>query len=330
MASESSVVAETRAAIVDHPGAVPRIGSIVLSDRRPGTTLVRIRAASINPIDKGIAAGMVPGLRHEQPYVPGMECVGEVVSSDSFEPGRLVFGEAHASPTSPGTLADFAALDDASLLPVPDGLDPALAVGVANTGIAAFLPLVDLANVGEGDVVLVLGATGSVGRLAVQIARDRGASHIIAVGRDSASLEVLATLGAATTIELAAGDDADSLAARLSEAPPPTVVLDALYGFGFTAALRVCAPKARVVNIGNALDATAAVPAGILRLRQVTVMGFASVLTPVASKSHALAWIWERLLDGRMRFSVTPRALDEIVEAWTAPYESGVKHVLIP
>ena len=86
-------------------------------------------------------------------------------------------------------------------------------------------------------------------------------------------------------VELRQGESADELAARLeSAAGAVDVVLDGLYGMPLEAALRVCAPRARVVNIGNLAGATAQVPAGLLRGKQISITGFAGLHTPLQDK----------------------------------------------
>jgi len=146
------------AAIIDAPGAEPRLGPIALPPRTPGTTLVAVVAAPLNPLDLLIASGTFHSARHEDPYVPGSECAGVVLDSDVYPPGSLVYAECHASPATPGALAAQALIVDEDLLPLPDGVDPVLAAAVGNSGTAAFMPLAEEAGLRPGETVLVLGA----------------------------------------------------------------------------------------------------------------------------------------------------------------------------
>lgn len=235
------------AAVIDSPGELPRVTTTVGPVATTGHSLIKVRAAAVNPLDLAIAAGVVPAVRHEQPYVPGIECVGEIVSSDAFEPGTLVYAEAHPSPEHPGTFATRVLVPDGSVLALPGNPDPISAVAVGNSGIAAFVPLIDRAGLRDGDNVLILGATGGVGRLAVQIARAHGAGRIVAVGRDADALATTLDLGADETVQLVQGKDGPALTRRLAAAfgaDGPNVVLDAIYGAAFEASLPVCAPGA--------------------------------------------------------------------------------------
>jgi NADPH:quinone reductase len=178
-ATEDHIVA----AIIDAPGATPRVGLIEPGDRGPRTTRIRVVAAPLNPLDLLIASGSFHSVRHESPYVPGSECVGVVLESETYAVGAWVYAECHASPKTPGTLASQVVVDDASMLLLPPGLDAVLAAAVGNAGTAAYIPLVEEAGLVESENVLVLGATGAVGQIAVQLAKARGAARVVGVAR---------------------------------------------------------------------------------------------------------------------------------------------------
>lgn len=320
------------AGVVHSPGAEPRVGPVVAPRRSPGTTRVRVVAAPLNPLDLLIASGAFHSVRHDAPYVPGSECVGVVVDSDRYALGTWVYAECHPSPDSPGALATQVLVDDEDLLPLPDGVDPVLAAAVGNSGTAAYLPLIEVAGLHRGDTVLVLGATGAVGQLAVQIAARHGAGRVIGVGRDHVALQRLLTLGTDAVVDLRADESADDLAARLLAATGPVdVVLDGVFGRPLEAALRVCAPRARVVNIGNLAGATAQIPAGALRSKQLTLSGFAGLHTPLRDKQQALAWLWTALSDGDLQVEVATHPLADLPAAWRAQAASPhAKCVLLP
>jgi NADPH2:quinone reductase len=320
------------AAIIDAPGAEPRLDSVVLPPRTSGTTLVAVTAAPLNPLDLVIASGTFHSARHEAPYVPGSECTGVVLESDRHQPGSLVYAECHAAPATPGAFARQVLIADEDLLPLPDGVDPVLAAAVGNAGTAAFMPLVEEAGLRPGETVLVLGATGAVGQLAVQVAHRYGAARVIGVARDRVTLGRLLTLGADAVVELRAGEDNEELAARLLAAGGPVdVVLDGLYGVPLEAALRVCAQRARVVNIGNPSGATAHVPAGLLRGKQLTMSGFAGLHTPLRAKRAALTWLWTALACGELQVQVRTFPLEGFPAAWRAQAVSPhAKCVILP
>jgi NADPH2:quinone reductase len=320
------------AAIVDAPGAAPRIGQVDSLRRESGQTLIEVLAAPLNPLDLLIASGSFHSARHETAYTPGSECVGIVVESDRWDAGALVYAEVHASPTTPGALASYVVVSDADILPLPTGVDPVQAAAIGNSGTAAFLPLVEVAGLASGDTVLILGATGAVGQLAVQIAHLRGAARVVGVGRDSSALDGLAALGADAVVQLRADESTESLAERIRDAAGPVdVILDGLYSQPLEAALQSCTMHARVINVGHSAGPTATIPAGVLRGKQISLSGFAGLHTALTDKQAALEWLWGELAAGRLRVPVSTLPLEDLPTAWEAQATSPhAKHVVVP
>ncbi|WP_326416142.1 quinone oxidoreductase family protein [Amycolatopsis sp. H20-H5] len=325
--------------MVDFPGSEPSVREIILAPRAGGQTLLAVVAAPLNPLDLLIASGGFHSARHEAPYVPGSECVGVVLASDRYEPGSWVYAECHASPLTPGSFATRVLVADDDVLPLPDGVDPVLAAAVGNSGTAAFIPLMETAGLRPGETVLVLAATGAVGQIAVQVARQVGAGRVIGVGRNPDALQRVGTLGAHTVVALQEGESREDLAARLEVAAGPVdVVLDGLYGVPLEAALQVCAPRARLVNIGNLAGPTAQLPAGLLRGKQLTLFGFAGLHLALAAKQPALSWLWAALADGQLQVPTRTFGLDKLPAAWreqaASPHAKCVvlpnKHLLAP
>ncbi len=324
---------------MDFPGSEPSVRHVILEPRADGQTLLAVAAAPLNPLDLLIASGGFHSARHEAPYVPGSECVGVVLASDRHVPGSWVYAECHASPLTPGSSATEVLVADDDVLALPDGVDPVLAAAVGNSGTAAFIPLMETAGLRKGETVLVLGATGAVGQIAVQVARQVGAGRVVGVGRDTEALQRVRTLGADTVVALQEGDSRQDLATRLEVAAGPVdVVLDGLYGLPLEAALQVCAPRARLVNIGNLAGHTAQLPAGLLRGKQLTLFGFAGVHLSLAAKKPALSWLWAALAGGELQVPTRTFGLDEISAAWrdqaASPHAKCVvlpnEHLLAP
>src|SRR3954467_4100289 len=148
--------------------------------------LVRVHASSVNPVDNSIAAGMLAqmGVEYEYPVVLGRDYAGVVEQTGAavtgYQPGDQVFGFVlHANPTArAGAWAELITVtEDLSIAPAPDGLDLATAGAAPLAGITA-ITAVDALDLSEGDVLLVAGATGGVGSLAVQLAARAGARVI--------------------------------------------------------------------------------------------------------------------------------------------------------
>jgi NADPH:quinone reductase-like Zn-dependent oxidoreductase len=331
MLSEGADV-QVRAAIVDAPGAEPRVGEVEVPAHATGTTLIEVAAAPLNPLDLLIASGNFHSVRHEAAYVPGSECVGTVLQSEVFEPGTVVYAECHASPTTPGAIAEKVRVENGDILVLPDGIDAEAAAAIGNSGVAAYIPLVEVAGLKAGETVLVLGATGAVGQLAVQIAHLKGAGRVIGVARDLAALGRLEALGADAVVGLNEGESADELAARIREAAGPIdVILDCLYGHPLEAALQACAQHARIINVGHSAGPVAAIPAGLLRGRQITMIGFAGIHVPLRDKSAALAWLWGELGKDQLAVAVNSIPLEGLPRAWRAQTTSPhAKYVVVP
>ena len=149
--------------------------------------LVRVHASSVNPVDNSIAAGLLAqmGVRYEYPVILGRDYAGVVEQTGAavsdYQPGDQVFGFLrHADPTArAGTWAELIAVtEDLSIAPAPDGVDLSVAGAAPLAGITA-VTAVDALDLSDGDVLLVVGATGGVGSLAVQLAA-RARARILA------------------------------------------------------------------------------------------------------------------------------------------------------
>ena len=141
--------------------------------------LVRVRAASLNPVDVYSVAGMLQAMQ-QLPFIPGTDFAGEVVAVGSevkhVKPGDAVYG---MIPLRGGVFAEYAAPKGNEVAQKPESLDYVQASAVPLTALAAWQTLIDSAQVKSGERVLIHGAAGSVGSFAVQLAKDRGA-YVIA------------------------------------------------------------------------------------------------------------------------------------------------------
>jgi NADPH2:quinone reductase len=221
---------------------------------------------------------------------------------------------------------------DDEIVALPDDLDAVIAAAVGNSGVAAYVPLIDIAGLQAGETVLVLGATGVVGQLAVQIARLCGAAKVVGVGRNRSALDRLLRLGTDAVVALLPDESEDDLTARLSNAAGQVdVLLDGLFGVPLQAALQCCAPHARVVNIGNPSGPTVVLPAGLLRSKQLTLNGFAGLHLSMRAKQSALGWLWRQAGDGAIEVDVRTSALRDIAASWSMQQSSPhAKCVVVP
>lgn len=151
------------------------------ADGGAGEALVRVLAASLKPIDKQLAAGSHYASPRELPVVCGADGVGELAD------GRRVF---FGGPRRPyGAMAERTVVPAGFCFPVPKEMDDATAAALPNPGLSALLSLNNRAA--KGQTVLILGATGITGTIAVQIAKLLGAGRVIGAGRNPEALEKL-------------------------------------------------------------------------------------------------------------------------------------------
>ncbi|HEX6400085.1 MAG TPA: zinc-binding alcohol dehydrogenase family protein [Actinomycetota bacterium] len=313
---------QMKAAVIREVGALPELADVA---ELAGET-IEVLAAPINPIDLAVSRGVLatghPGL----PYVPGCEAVGRTAD------GRLVwiFGGSLGR-TSNGAIAERAAIGDAHTVELPEGADAALAAGLGIAGLAGWLPFAWRAPLTGGESVLVLGATGSVGLVAVQAAKLLGAARVVAAGRSPTGLERAADHGADATLRL---DEQDDLAAAIKDAfggDGPSYVFDPVWGEPGAAAVLAAAPKATIVNLGQSGGATAALSSEAVRFKSLAILGFSVYTVP----SDALAEHYRRIVDhavaGDIRLDVEQVALESITEAWRRQAEgAGTKLVVVP
>ena len=311
-----------KAAVIREVGALAEVGDVA----EPEGETIEVLAAPINPIDLAVSRGVLAIGHPQLPYVPGCEAVGRTAD------GRIVwlFGGSLGR-TSNGALAKRAAVGDARTVEVPEGADAALAGGLGIAGLAGWLPFAWRAPLVGGEDVLILGATGSVGLVAVQAAKLLGAGRIVAAGRSAAGLERAADRGADATLRL---DEQSDLVPAFREAfggGGPSYVFDALWGEPGAAAVVAAAPNATIINLGQSAGATAAVSSEAVRFKSLAILGLSVYAVPF----EVIAEHYRRLVDhavaGDIRLEVEQVALDSVASAWQRQVEgAGAKLVVVP
>ncbi len=232
-----------------------------------GEVLLQIHACGLNFADLLMANGTYQDTP-KPPFSLGMEVCGTVVAhgDDVTEPKIgtrvAVFGGS-------GGLAEFGVFPAANCLAVPDEMPPEVAAGFYVAYGTSHLALTDRAKLQAGETLLVLGASGGVGLTAVEIGKAMGA-NVIAVARGAEKLAVAQAAGADHLIDSTNGDFTDAVKA-LGGAD---VVYDPVGGAGFKSAMRACKPKARMIVIGFASGDVPPIPANIILVKNIDVLGF--------------------------------------------------------
>jgi NADPH2:quinone reductase len=313
----NAVSTPMRAAVLTTEGR-PRLDAFTRPRAAPGAVAIEVAAAGLNPVDVALAAGAFRVANRPLPRVVGEEGVGRMPD------GRRVYFGSTLPPY--GAMAPYALVDPEQLFDVPDGVDDATAVALGIAGLAGWLPIAWRAKVQPGETVLVLGATGAVGRVAVQAARLNGAGRVVAAGRDAAGLERATQLGADATVRVDQPDLTEAI--RRAAEGHVDVVIDALWGSAAVSALDAGAPGVRLVQVGNAAALEAAVPASLPRMKDLTILGYSSFTNPVEVERAAYSTLLEHAAAGRIEVDVQIHPLADLETAWERQ-RSGTREKLV-
>lgn len=318
-----------KAAVLREPGKMPRCEEFAEPTAGKDEAVVRVRAASLKAIDRQLASGSHYASPREYPVVCGTDGVGELEDGS-----RVFFG----GPRRPyGTMAERTVAPRAFCFPVAAEIDDDTAAALPNPGVSAWLSLTHRAKLAAGETVLILGATGVTGQLAVRIAKLLGAKRVIGAGRNERALGKLPEQGADATIQL--NQSADSLKdafAREAGDAGFDVIIDYVWGHPTETLLAaitrpefaMVTKETRLVQVGEVAGATIALPAAVLRSTALTILGTAGI--PARNVlADALQQVMKRAARGELRIETERVALADIASVWVRP-ESGRRIVVIP
>ena len=201
-----------------------------------------------------------------------------------------------------GSLAELCVADAADVVPLPDGVDDALAAALGLSAVAAWEVLSARAPLAEGEQVLVLGAGGTVGQVAVQAARLLGARRVVAVCRPGAGTERASRAGADAVVSLRLGEEAADLAerVRLECDGPVDVVVDPVAGVPASAAAMLLAPGGRLVNLGSSAGPALTVDSATLRSRSAAVLGYTNTSLSPHQRAGTLGTVLRHAAAGEL------------------------------
>jgi NADPH2:quinone reductase len=306
---------------IENWGEAPAVVDGPEPDPQPDQALVRMLAGSVNPVDIAIASGRFYGAVPRPPYVPGAEVVGEVVRSDRYAAGTRVW-----CLCTTGGLAELAAVPEDRLVPVPEGIGDELAVAMGVAGLAGWMAVRERADLTLTDEVLVLGASGVAGRVAVKAASLAG-NRVVAAGRN---LRALAGLDAVDTVDLGAADPAAEIGAALPDGVD--VVIDMVWGSAAGAAIAALRRDGRLIQVGNASGPMLELAAGPLRGGRLEIRGFSLYSEPWGEVRRAYGELCRTVASGALDVPVETVRLDELPDAWerqVAFNTGGVKLVVV-
>ncbi len=285
-------------------------------------TLIDVRASALHPRVRSQADGSHYTSTGILPLVPGIDGVG------TDPAGNLRYFI--LPDTRLGAMAERTVIDDRRSVLLPSDCDPVVIAAGMNPAMSSWLALRRRIQFDSGAQVLVLGATGSAGRMAVQVARLLGAGRIVAAGRNQDRLADLAAAGADVTVTL---DPAE--VARV--AAEVDVVIDYLWGEPAAAAM-VATITARAdrgrplrwVQIGSVAGPTAPIPSAALRAARLQIVGSGQGSVPTDAIIAELPVLAEEITARRLTVDAWPMPLAEVGPAWDRAGETARRIVLIP
>jgi NADPH:quinone reductase-like Zn-dependent oxidoreductase len=320
-----------KAAVLHSLGKPPSFEDFPDPHPGPDEFRVHVRAASLKNIDKAMASGSHYHSHGELPIVCGIDGVGIL-----DEGARVYCG----GPRPPyGMMAEQSVVPRAWCLLIPDNIDDLTAAALPNPALSSWLPLVWRAQLKPGETVLVLGATGVAGKLAIQIARHLGAGRVVAAGRNKRVLETLPGLGADAIIALDQPDrELTAAFVRENSHKPFDIVLDYLWGHPTEVLLNALtghdlkaeSSGVRLVQIGEMAGPTISLSAAALRSSGLELYGSGGGSIPHAAIFDAFPQVWALAASGKLRIDTEPVPLADIENAWQRQDSAGRRIVIVP
>jgi NADPH:quinone reductase-like Zn-dependent oxidoreductase len=306
-----------KAAIVAETGKPPSYGDFKEPVPTDGEVQLTVTAAALSNVVKSRASGTHYSSSGQPPFVVGIDGVGHL------DDGRRVY---FALPRAPfGSMAEKTVIRPSQCVSLPDDLDDVTAAAIANPGMSAWAAFKERAKLTAGETVLVNGATGTAGRLAVQIAKYMGARKVVATGRNVQALKVLSVLGADVTIPLDEGGDAfeDALKEQFC-GDGIDVVLDYLWGQSAERVI-IAGAKAgkdavpiRFVQIGSVSAPSITLPSAALRSSAITLMGSGLGSIPRDRLVKSIGELMQATVPGGFEILTTIFPLSEVEHVWAA------------
>lgn len=316
-----------KAAVVKAAGERPIYAEFDRPVEMAGHEVIDVSASALSLVARSKASGSHYSSKSVFPFVAGVDGTGR--SQD----GRRVY---FFWPKAPfGAMAEHSLVRETQCVALPDALDEVTAAAIAIPGMSSFAALKERANFVAGETVLINGATGTSGRLAVQIAKYLGAGKIIATGRNQAALDALRLVGADVTVSLTQ----DPI--RLNETfealfeQGVDVVLDYLWGPS-AQSLLVSAAKAlpddhplRFVQIGSIGGAEIQLPAAVLRSAAITLLGSGIGSVAVPRLLNVMKQVFDAAVSAKLTIATEAVALAELDAYWSNT-DSARRTVFIP
>lgn len=317
MAQTTNAHETMKAAVVQKLGHLPEYSTFQRPNPAQDEVLLAVKAAALTQLVKSQAAGTHYSSHGILPFIPGTDGVG------TLEDGTRVY---FAFPRDPyGSMAELTTVSSSYYFPLPSELDDVTAAALANPGMSSWAALTMRANFQAGETVLINGATGTAGKLAIQIAKYLGAARVIATGRRKTALEPLTALGADEIIDLEQAPDAlDKTFRRVLKEDGADIVLDYLWGPSAERLLSAATGHAgggassrlRYVQIGSVAGPTVALQASALRSSGLELMGSGLGSVSNLDLLKAISGVMNAAAQGKLTLESEAVPLSEVAGAW--------------
>ncbi len=314
-----------KAAVIKKAGSTPVFADFADPVPQTDDEFISVTASALSQVTKSRASGSHYTAPGSLPAVAGIDGVGRT------RDGRRVY---FVWPPEPfGAMAEKVALRAAQCVPIPDDVDDITAAAIAIPGMSSWAAFRERAHLAAGENVLINGATGISGRLAVQIAKFLGAKRVVATGRNVAALDQLKNIGADATIPLTQSpDDLETALKQQFGGEGIDVVLDYLWGQS-AELLIVAAAKAgeeavpiRFVQIGAVSGGNITLPSAALRSSALVLMGSGIGSIPFSGLIAAMSGVLQAVVPGKLKIETTVVPLAEVEETWNK--DSGHSRVV--
>ncbi len=318
------------AAVVSSFQSAPQYASFADPVAQDGEVLITVSAAGLHQIVRALADGSHYMSAGTLPFVPGLDGVGRL------EDGTRVYFGMSRPPF--GTLAERCVSSRARCLPIPDALDDVTVAAILNPALSSWAALSGKAHFVAGESILILGATGVSGQLAVQVAKRLGARRIVAAGRNPEVLETLTSLGAATTVSLDQSHDALVAAFRREwDRDGIDVVLDYVWGEPAETLLAAISQKGlehssdriRYIQVGSMAGPNITLPAAILRSTGLELLGSGFGGVSLTKIFESIAQFLQEAARRSFQIKTKAAPLRDVEKLWNAE-QPGARLVFQP
>jgi NADPH:quinone reductase-like Zn-dependent oxidoreductase len=322
-----------KAAVVKAPNSNPMYEDFTEPVARDGFTIVHVKASALSQFTKARASGSHYSADGGLPAIAGTDGVGLT------EDGKRIY---FALPEAPfGTLAERSLVSTQHCIPLPNDLNDVIAAAIANPGMSAWAALVERAHLQPGETVLVNGATGTAGRVAVQLSKYLGAKKVIATARNESELEEVKTLGADVIIPFSLGTLHPLGGERYEETlieefgKGIDVVVDYLWGQSARSIIAAIAKgvedatPVRFVHVGGASgEGSIDLPGAGLRSSSIVLMGSGYKSVPLPTLLNAVKNTFDAVGPAKLQIATRTVPLSELESNWNAPGKPRVVFTL--